>query len=331
MKKSFKFLAIGLICTLLTACSGSATGAESAAKSASTVKSGSVAKSGSTASLTASAASGTSSNTSASSEIKATKIDLSSVKGEGDRLDKILQAGVITCATSPDFAPSEFIDLSSGKTEYVGSDIELAKYIADSLGVKLEIKPMKFDAIKAAITTGQVDMAISSLARTPEREENMQLSDYFAMDDDNDGQGIVILKENADKLKTKDDFKGKTILAQNASIQFELAKAQLPDAECKAIADVNNGTMEVMLKKADGIAIDLGVAKMLLNAHKELAISDFQFTYEGQGNVIACTKGEEKLVNALNLVIKDVNEKNLYKVWKDNALKLAKSLGIEVH
>lgn len=313
MKKSIKFLAIGLMFTLLTACSGNST----EKKNSSEVSvSGSVASNASKIS---------------SSANNADVIDFSSVTGEGERLDKILKAGVITCATSPDFAPQEFIDLSSGKTEYVGADIELAKYIAKRLGVKLEIKPMKFDAIKAAVTMGQVDMAISSLAKTPDREKNMQLSDYFAMDDDNDGQGIVILKENAESLKKKENFTGKTILAQNASIQLELTKSQLDNAKCKPIADVNNGAMEVMTKKADGIAIDLGVAKMLLGAHKELAVSDFQFTYEAQGNVIGCTKGETKLVNALNMVLKEVNEKKLYKGWKDEALKLAKSLGVEVN
>ena len=42
--------------------------------------------------------------------------------------------------TSPDFAPWEFKDVSSGTTEYVGADVELAKYIAEKLGVELEIK-----------------------------------------------------------------------------------------------------------------------------------------------------------------------------------------------
>ena len=63
-----------------------------------------------------------------------------SSEGEG-RLAKIKEAGKITMATSPDFAPFEFKDISSGQVEYVGCDIELAKYIADKIGVELEIQP----------------------------------------------------------------------------------------------------------------------------------------------------------------------------------------------
>ena len=330
MKKSMKLVAaLTLVfATMFTACSGNSTKTES---SKSATKTGSVTTSSAKTSNTNTVGSkSTTSTAAADNSSGAAKLDLSSITGEGDKLDKILQAGVITCATSPDFAPNEFIDISSGETKYVGCDMELAQYIADSLGVKLEIVPMKFDAIKAAVTTGQVDMAISGLAYTEERAKNMQLSELFGNTDADEGQGIIVLKENVDKLKTADDFNGKTILAQNGSVQLDLTIAQLPQATCTPIADVNNGAMEVITGQADGLTLDLAVAKVLITAHKELAISDFKFEYESKGNVIGCTKGETKLVNAINMVVKEVNEKGLYKQWKDKAVELAKSLGVEV-
>lgn len=325
MKKSVKFVAALTLslATMLTACSGSSAKTDST-KSAS--KTGSVTTS--TAKTGSAATAG--STTSDSNTSGATKLDLSTITGDGDKLDKILKAGVITCATSPDFAPNEFIDISSGETKYVGCDMDLAQYIADSLGVKLEIVPMKFDAIKAAVTTGQVDMAIAGLAYTEDRAKNMQLSDLFGNTDADEGQGIVILKENADKLKTADDFAGKTVLAQNGSVQYDLTTTQLPKAKCTPIADVNNGAMEIMTGQAEGLTLDLAVAKVMINTHKELAISGFKFEYESKGNVIGCTKGETKLVNAINQIVKEVNDKGLYKQWKDKAVELAKSLGVEV-
>lgn len=325
MKKSVKLVAALTLtlATMLTACSGSSAKTDST-KSAS--KTGSVTTS--TAKTGSAATAG--STTSDSNTSGATKLDLSTITGDGDKLDKILKAGVITCATSPDFAPNEFIDISSGETKYVGCDMDLAQYIADSLGVKLEIVPMKFDAIKAAVTTGQVDMAIAGLAYTEDRAKNMQLSDLFGNTDADEGQGIVILKENADKLKTADDFAGKTVLAQNGSVQYDLTTTQLPKAKCTPIADVNNGAMEIMTGQAEGLTLDLAVAKVMINTHKELAISDFKFEYESKGNVIGCTKGETKLVNAINQIVKEVNDKGLYKQWKDKAVELAKSLGVEV-
>ena len=335
MKKSMKFVAALTLtlATMLTACSGNTTSTESpkSASKTSAASNMSASKASSVSTTTSTASTGTNGTASTENTSGATKLDLSSITGDGDRFDKILAAGVITCATSPDFAPNEFVDLSSGETKYVGCDMDLAQYIADSLGVKLEIKAMKFDAIKAAVTTGQIDMAIAGFAYTEERAKNMQLSDLFGNTDADEGQGIVVLKENVDKLKNADDFTGKTVLAQNGSIQIDLTNNQLSQATCKPITDVNNGIMEVLAGKADGLTLDLGVAKMFLNAHKELAISEFKFEYESKGNVIACTKGETKLVNAINMVVKDVNDKGLYKQWKDKAIELAKSLGVEVN
>ena len=76
------------------------------------------------------------------------------------RLDQIKEAGILTMATSPNFAPLEFEDISSGETKYVGSDIELGKYIAEQLGVELEIQAMDFSAVQAAVTSGQADISM---------------------------------------------------------------------------------------------------------------------------------------------------------------------------
>ncbi|MFR4784669.1 MAG: transporter substrate-binding domain-containing protein [Pilosibacter sp.] len=106
-------------------------------------------------------------------------------------LGKVLAAGKITMGTSPDFAPWEFKDVSSGTTEYVGADVELAKYIAEKLGVELEIKPMEFSAIQQAVTSGNIDMGISGFAYTDERAEAMGLSERYNVNTKK-GQGLLV-------------------------------------------------------------------------------------------------------------------------------------------
>ena len=56
-----------------------------------------------------------------------------------NRLEQIKQKGYIEVVTEPYFAPNEFIDSTkTGDEQYVGADIELARYIADKLGVELQ-------------------------------------------------------------------------------------------------------------------------------------------------------------------------------------------------
>lgn len=248
-----------------------------------------------------------------------------------NRLEKILESGKLVLATSPDFAPLEFEDLSSGEAQYVGSDIELAKYIAEKLGVELEISAMDFSAVQAAIPSGQADIAISGFARTEERAQNMELSTPFNITEDG-GQTVLVAKGQGANYTAAEDFSGLQIGAQNGSLQYNLVSSQLPeDVEIVPVGSLNDGVLMLETGKIDALASDLSNAELLLESHDGIETTDFMFEYSSEGNVAAVKKGETELIEAVNEIIEEVNELGLYDQWKDEATELAKSLGIEVN
>ena len=248
-----------------------------------------------------------------------------------NRLEKIKESGKLVLATSPDFAPLEFEDLSSGEAQYVGSDIELAKYIAEKLGVELEISAMDFSAVQAAIPSGQADIAISGFARTEERAQNMELSTPFNITEDG-GQTVLVLKGEGANYTTADDFSGLQIGAQNGSLQYNLVSSQLPeDVEIVPVGSLNDGVLMLETGKIDALASDLSNAELLLESHDGIETTDFMFEYSSEGNVAAVKKGETELIEAVNEIIEEVNELGLYDQWKEEATELAKSLGLEVN
>ena len=248
-----------------------------------------------------------------------------------NRLEKILESGKLVLATSPDFAPLEFEDLSSGEAQYVGSDIELAKYIAEKLGVELEISAMDFSAVQAAIPSGQADIAISGFARTEERAQNLELSTPFNITEDG-GQTVLVLKGEGANYTAADDFSGLQIGAQNGSLQYNLVSEQLPDdVEIVPVGSLNDGVLMLETGKIDALASDLSNAELLLESHDGIETTDFMFEYSSEGNVAAVKKGETELIEAVNEIIEEVNELGLYDQWKDEATELAKSLGLEVN
>lgn len=248
-----------------------------------------------------------------------------------NRLEKILESGKLVLATSPDFAPLEFEDLSSGEAQYVGSDIELAKYIAEKLGVELEISAMDFSAVQAAIPSGQADIAISGFARTEERAQNMELSTPFNITEDG-GQTVLVAKGQGANYTAADDFSGLQIGAQNGSLQYNLVSSQLPeDVEIVPVGSLNDGVLMLETGKIDALASDLSNAELLLESHDGIETTDFMFEYSSEGNVAAVKKGETELIEAVNEIIEEVNELGLYDQWKDEATELAKSLGLEVN
>lgn len=258
---------------------------------------------------------------------------LAACGGNGqNRLEQVKSAGKLVMATSPDFAPLEFQDLSSGEAKIVGCDIELAKYIADKLGVELEIKSMDFDAVKTAVTTGSVDLALCGMAYSEERAQSMELSIPFGMDEENDeGHGMLIKEEDYDKYKTAEDFAGLTVAAQNGSLQQSLATSQLPeDVTIKPIGNLGEAVMMLKTGKVDAIAVDASNGKLYAGSNPGLIVSEFRFEYEGVGTVAAAKKGETEFMEAVNEAIQEVNEQGLYLQWKEEATELAESLGIEV-
>lgn len=248
-----------------------------------------------------------------------------------NRLEKILESGKLVLATSPDFAPLEFEDLSSGEAQYVGSDIELAKYIAEKLGVELEISAMDFSAVQAAIPSGQADIAISGFARTEERAQNLELSTPFNITEDG-GQTVLVAKGQGANYTTAEDFSGLQIGAQNGSLQYNLVSSQLPeDVEIVPVGSLNDGVLMLETGKIDALASDLSNAELLLESHDGIETTDFMFEYSSEGNVAAVKKGETELIEAVNEIIEEVNELGLYDQWKEEATELAKSLGLEVN
>lgn len=247
------------------------------------------------------------------------------------RLAKVLEAGKLVVGTSPDFAPMEFTDTSkTGNDMYVGSDMELARYIAEKLGVEIEIKAMEFSAIQQAVSSGTIDCGISGFAYTEERAEGYGLSDLYATVDEDEGHTLLVLKDRASDFKTAEDFSGMKVLAQNASLQQSLVTAQLPeDITFQPVTAITDGVMMLITNKADALAVSWDNGEMLVKSYPEIAMTEYKFDHVDDGNVVLMKKGEDELIEAVNEVLAEVNESGIYNEWKEEAQELAESLGIE--
>lgn len=170
----------------------------------------------------------------------------------GGRLADILERGYIEVATEPYFAPNEFIDPSKqGDGKYVGADIELARYIAEKLGVECRIVPLDFESVLSGISDGKYDLAISALAYTPARAEAMELSKGYYFDDEKVQYGLMVRTENLDKIKSAEDLADKTLVVQSGSLQEMFANEQVPAyKELKRVSATTDGFLMVQEGKA---------------------------------------------------------------------------------
>ncbi len=238
------------------------------------------------------------------------------------RLDEIKSRGTLTVATEPYFAPEEFIDPSKeGSEQYVGSDIELAKYIADKLGVKLEIVPLDFTTVLSSVTEGKYDLAISALAFKPDRAENMYLSDaYFVPQGEDTGYGFCVPVSLADSVKTVADIADKTVVVQQGSLQqFLWEQYGGPCKEVKYVSSTNDAFLAVSEGKADVVITAASFANNYIAANSDcgLVLQDFRFDVEDKylGEVIGMKKGEDALLAEINSILAELSKAGTYYDW----------------
>ncbi len=245
---------------------------------------------------------------------------------EKNELDAIQEAGVLTVALSPDFAPMEFVDSSKeGQDQYVGFDVTLAKYIAEYLGVELEIQAMSFDACQTAVAMDSVDMSISGYSWTETRAENFELSDYYYAGDNESKQVLLIKAEDAEKYTKPEDFAGLDVGAQNASLQQMLVEEQLPDAKPYTIGEIGVGVMELQAGNIVALAVADGNADAIMANNEGLVKCSWEFdvSAEYEANVIMMHKGDTALCAAVNEALAEAYENGYYGPWYDEAKAMA--------
>ncbi len=243
-------------------------------------------------------------------------------------LEQIKADGVLTVALSPDFSPMEFVDSSKeGQDQYVGFDVFLAKYLADELGVKLEIQAMNFDACQTAVSTGAVPMSISGYSWTETRAENYDLSDYYYAGENETEQVLLIRAADAEKYTKAEDFNGVDVGAQNASLQMQLVTEQLPDANCVTIGEIGVGVLELQSGNIEALAVADGNGTQIIANNPDLVKCSWEFDVkaEYEANVVMMHKDEPELLAAVNAALAKAYENGYYGPWYDEALKIAES------
>ena len=254
-----------------------------------------------------------------------------------NRLEAIKARGYIEVCTEPYFAPYEFIDSSKqGDEQYVGMDIEIAKYIAEKLGVELRLVPLEFSAVLASVTEGKYDLAISALAYSPARAESMNLSKGYRFDEnETSNYGFLVREEDADKYPTAESFADAVLVTQSGSVQEGFVKDQIPACkEFKVVSSMTDGFLMVKEGKADACACDINNGQLYADANGGLAIvNEFRFKIDEstQGTRVGIPLGETELTDFVNQCIDELLAEGKTNQWYQEYSEYARSLGLDAN
>jgi len=230
---------------------------------------------------------------------------------ESYTLEGIKKKGKIIVGTSADYPPFETHALVDGEDQIVGFDIEIAKYIADELGVELELVDMDFDKLLGGLETGMLDMVIAGMNPTPEREKEANFTDiYFETT-----LSVLIHKDSASEITSPEDLKGKSIGVQIGTTQEEVAKT-IENAEVLSLNLNADIVMNLKTKKIDCAVMEKVVAESFAKANDDLMVVEGITLDSGaEGVAIAVKKGNDELTEKLNEILADAKAKGLIDKW----------------
>lgn len=233
--------------------------------------------------------------------------------------EKVVKKGKLVVAISPDYAPFEFKALVNGKDTIVGADVELAKAIADELGVKLELSSMSFDNVLSSLQTGKADIAISGLSATKERKNAYDFSDpYYETEN-----AILVKTSNLDKFTSISSLSGQKVAVQKGTIEEGLAKDQLKDSKIVSLTAMGEAINELKSGQVQAVDLEKPVAEGYLSQNSDIALAGFALkTSDGDAKAVAMPKGSGKMVKTVNKVIKKLAKDDKYKQYISDAAKL---------
>ncbi|GGX84229.1 amino acid ABC transporter substrate-binding protein [Litchfieldella qijiaojingensis] len=183
---------------------------------------------------------------------------------QADALSEIEQRGTLRVAVPQDFPP---FGLVGTDLQPRGYDIDMANYLAEEMGVKLELVTVTSANRIPFLQTRQVDLVISSLGKNPEREAMIDFSDAYAPF----FLGVFGTDEAA-PLDSVDELAGMTIGVSRGSVEdMELSDIAPTDTTINRFED-NATTIAAFLSgQVDYIATGNVVAAEIAERYSDRA------------------------------------------------------------
>ena len=234
----------------------------------------------------------------------------------------------LVVGVSADYAPFEFMyPDAGGNMVYGGIDISVAQYVADEMGLTMQVENMSFDNLLASLDKGDFDIVLSAMEATPERLENADFSDPYYTDVP---PAILVKADKADQYKTLADFSGKYVGAQTATTKLDMVNDMegVTPVPLSSVLDLVN---ELVYDKVDAILVDGGVAQQYADANPDLVIAEASSELgEAAPYCIAVAKGDPKgLLDDINAAIAKMTAENKIETFLADADSLA-DVAVEV-
>jgi polar amino acid transport system substrate-binding protein len=197
-------------------------------------------------------------------------------------LDRIEKRGEINIGTAGSMPP---LNMTTKDGRIIGMEADLARYIADSMGVTLNLQAMPFKDLIPAVESGKLDMVLSGVTITAKRNRRVAfVGPYFIS-----GKGVLTSRATLAAIQDPNDIDKKEfrITALEGSTSEQFVKTILSKAQYRSSEDYDAGVKMVLEGKVDAMVADHPICLVSVARYPEQLFTIVSpFTYEPIGVVL---------------------------------------------
>jgi len=216
-------------------------------------------------------------------------------------LTRVLDSGILRIGVSGSQPP---FNVMSKNEEIIGLEADLGTALAFAIGLRPVFETMEFSQLIGALERGEIDIVMSGMAMTPERNARVAFVGPYYIS----GKGLVTRSEKLAQASESSEINSRDLrlVAMKGSTSFDFISDNAPRAELLTSPDHQSGISMVIEGSADAMVADFPacVLAILLNPDSGLATILAPFTFEPIG--IALPPGDSLFItlveNYLNLL-----------------------------
>ena len=173
--------------------------------------------------------------------------DINKQLAKSSIIDKVMRKGTLRVGLSS-FVPWAMQDK---KGEWIGFEIDVAKKLAEDMGVKIEFVPTKWEGLIPSLLTGKFDLIVAGMTGTPQRALKINFTNPY----DYSGMNVVVHKDFMDGVTHYLDLdkKGNTIVSRVGTTGAALAKETYKNAKVRLFPDEGPMVQELLNGKATAL------------------------------------------------------------------------------
>jgi polar amino acid transport system substrate-binding protein len=152
---------------------------------------------------------------------------------------------VLKVGSTPTGIPFTFLDTKTNTIQ--GVMVDIVTEIGKDSGFQVQIEPMQFSTLIAALTSNKIDLISAAMYISPARREVIEFSEPIY----SYGEGLIVPKSDTRDYKAFADLKGETVGAQVGTVYVEplkktglFADVKIYDTIADVMRDVNTGRLK---------------------------------------------------------------------------------------